>query len=107
MQLTLALWNLQELAGKNVLATDVFKHVAHFAAHNDAAFVIERKLNGSHPPNDLLAEVRQTAQEQYGANLESGVFDPGKEDILFCFVRSRRPAAANLYMRFTCRNYPL
>jgi hypothetical protein len=100
MQLTLAHWNLREQAIKNVLETDAFKHIAHFAAHNDAAFVIEPRMNGHRSPKDLMATIRQAAQDQYGANLESEVFDSGKEgnggDLLFCFVRSNRPPAANV-----------
>ena len=97
MQLTLAFWNLQQLKSTN--RADASKHVANFAAHHDAAFVIEQRTDGGRIQEDMLPEIHQTAERQYGARIQSGVLDAGKGGAagqsLFCFVRSKKPSAEN------------
>jgi hypothetical protein len=100
MQVTLATWHLQQLVFKKTSRGDTLKHVVHFAAHHDAAFVIEEGMNGDRLQKDAIAAICQTAQAEYRATIEGAVFDlakPGNgEALLFCFVRSRRASASDL-----------
>src|SRR5579862_4841359 len=96
MQLTLGLWNLQRFGPDHSLAGDPLKHIAHFAAHHDAAFVIGQGTNGNPLQKDTLPAIRRIAQSQYGTAIEGDVFN-GTGDLLFCFVRSTRPESNLVY----------